>query len=65
MRTRDTLAIDGKASPRKPKVLTFSIASSGNFEVAWRSNASAISAGLIPRSVVGDFDQVDSACGQA
>ena len=46
---RETLAIDGSASPRKPKLVTFSICSSGNFEVAWRSSASAISDGAIPQ----------------
>ena len=47
--TRATLAIDGKASPRKPKVATCSIASSGSLEVACRSSASAISSRAMPQ----------------
>ena len=47
--SRATLAIEGSASPRKPSVATCSIASSGSFEVAWRSSASAISAGVMPQ----------------
>jgi hypothetical protein len=53
-RQRATLAIEGSASPRKPSV-DVSIASSGSLEVAWRSSASAISAGHAA-SVVGHFD---------
>ncbi len=45
---RATLAIEGSASPRKPKVVTSSIASSGSLEVAWRSSASAMSRRSIP-----------------
>ena len=47
--SRATLAIEGSASPRKPSVATCSIASSGSFEVAWRSSASAISSGVMPQ----------------
>ena len=43
-----TLAIDGSASPRKPKLVTCSIASSGSLDVACRSSARPISAGLMP-----------------
>jgi hypothetical protein len=42
MVSRATEAMEGKASPRKPSVVTISIASSGSFEVACRSSASAI-----------------------
>ena len=59
--SRDTLAIDGNASPRKPKLVTRSIASSGSFDVAWRSSARRISSGAIPRAIVGDFDQLKPA----
>ena len=45
---RATLAMLGKASPRKPIVATCSILSSGNLEVACRSSASAISSGVMP-----------------
>ena len=46
---RATLAIEGNASPRKPRVVTWSISSSGSLEVAWRSSASAISGGDMPQ----------------
>ena len=49
IRTLATLAIDGRASPRNPRVATWSMASSGSFEVACRSSASAISAGAMPQ----------------
>jgi hypothetical protein len=45
---RATLAIDGSASPRKPKLTTSSMRSSGSLEVACRSSASAISSGAMP-----------------
>ena len=47
--SRDTLAIDGSASPRKPKLVTASMLSSASFEVACRSSASRMSAGLMPQ----------------
>ena len=40
------------------------MASSGSFEVAWRSSASAISARRHAAAVVGHFDQVDAAAAQ-
>jgi hypothetical protein len=45
----ETLAIEGKASPRKPKVATISISSSGSFDVACRSSANSMSAGFMPQ----------------
>ena len=59
--SRDTLAIDGRASPRKPKLVTWSIESPGSFEVAWRSSARRISSALIPDPSSVDFDQLEPA----
>ena len=60
-----TLAIEGSASPRNPSVATASIASSGSFDVAWRSSASAISPRRHPAAVVDHFDAVDAAAGES
>ena len=49
------------ASPRKPKLVTSSIWSSGSFEVAWRSSARCISARRHPAAVVDHLDQVEPA----
>ena len=46
---RETLAMEGSASPRKPSVLTCSMFSSGSLEVACRSSARAIIAPLMPQ----------------
>ncbi len=62
--SRETLAIDGSASPRKPKLVTWSIASSGSFEVACRSSASRISSGAHAAAVVGNLDQLEPARGE-
>jgi hypothetical protein len=45
---RATAPIEGKASPRKPSVRISSRSSSGSFEVAWRSTASARSSRVMP-----------------
>ena len=47
--SRDTEAIDGSASPRKPKVAIAVRSPSGIFEVACRSTESARSAASMPR----------------
>ena len=47
--SKETLAIDGKASPRNPKLVIRSRPSSDSFEVACRSSARRISAGGIPQ----------------
>ena len=57
MRIRLTAPIDGKASPRKPSAEIRERSSSGNFEVQWRSTASASSSGRHAGAVIGDRDQ--------
>ena len=49
MARRPTAPIEGSASPRKPSVAMCVRSSSGSFEVAWRSTASASSSALIPQ----------------
>ncbi len=46
---RLTAPIDGRASPRKPRVAMWTRSSSGSLEVAWRSTARASSSGVMPR----------------
>ena len=48
MVSRATAPIEGSASPRKPSVRMSSRSSSGSFEVAWRSTASARSSRVMP-----------------
>jgi hypothetical protein len=46
--SRDTAPIEGSASPRNPSERMRTRSSSGSFEVAWRSTASARSSRLMP-----------------
>ena len=55
--SRDTEAIDGSASPRKPKVRMAVRSPSGIFEVAWRSTESAEIRFVHAAPVVGDADE--------
>ena len=48
-RSRATAAIEGSASPRKPKVVICCSCSSASLEVAWRSSASGRSSGGMPQ----------------
>ena len=47
--SRDTAPIEGRASPRKPRVAMRLRSSWASFDVACRSTASAISSGLMPQ----------------
>ena len=47
--SRATAPMDGRASPRKPRVLMENRSPSGSLEVAWRSTASSRSSGVMPR----------------
>ena len=63
--SRDTLAIDGSASPRKPKLVTRSIASLGQLRGRVALERQAHFVGRHAAAVVGDLDQLEPARAEA